>query len=154
MIDMTIKQRSQLRPAAGVPHRERGAALIVGLIMLLALTILGISGMNMAALELTMAGNMQAQHQAFERAETGIDMAITAPAIPGGMAPITSDEDGDGDTDIEAQTTFIGTSLVPDGAYSGDFQAYHFDTVSVGSGPRNASSTHNQSFYVIGPAPN
>jgi hypothetical protein len=33
----------------------------------------------------------------------------------------------------------------------GTVQAFHFDIVSIGTGPRNARSTHNQSFYVVGP---
>jgi len=30
-------------------------------------------------------------------------------------------------------------------------QAYHFDIVATGTGPGSASSTQNQSFYVVGP---
>jgi hypothetical protein len=37
------------------------------------------------------------------------------------------------------------------GTGSGSAQAYHFDVVAVGSGPRNATATHNQSFYIVGP---
>jgi hypothetical protein len=37
------------------------------------------------------------------------------------------------------------------GAPSGSAQAYHFDVVAVGTGPRNAVGTHNQSFYIVGP---
>ena len=45
---------------------------------------------------------------------------------------------------------------IPDAAFSmgvstGSVQAFHFDIVSVGKGPRNASSTHTQSFYQAGP---
>jgi hypothetical protein len=45
---------------------------------------------------------------------------------------------------------------VPDIAFSlgttgGTVQAFHFDIVSVGRASRNATSTHNQSFYVVGP---
>ena len=48
------------------------------------------------------------------------------------------------------------TTPVPDAAFSigvttGSVQAYHFDILSVGKGARNASSTHTQSFYQIGP---
>jgi hypothetical protein len=37
------------------------------------------------------------------------------------------------------------------GVSNGSVQAFHFDIVSVGKGPRNASSTHTQSFYQVGP---
>ncbi len=134
--------------------RQRGAALIIGLVLLLALTVLGISGMNMSTLELTMAGNKQSQQQAFERAEIGIDRAIAQPAVPGSTLEISEDVDGDGNTDIQSETNFATTTLPPDGAFSTDIAAFHFDTVSVGSGPRNAVSTHSQSFYVLGPSIN
>jgi hypothetical protein len=50
----------------------------------------------------------------------------------------------------------VTTTPVPDiafsiGAPSGSAQAYHFDILAVGTGPRNSTSTHNQSFYIVGP---
>ncbi len=147
-----VAPMSRTRPAS-LRSRERGAALVVGLVLMLALTILGVSGMNMATLELTMAGNEQSQHTAFQRAETGIERAIAQPANPGATLTITGDEDGDGTVDIRSTTTFAGNTLVPDGeGWSTDMTAYHFDTVSVGRAGQNAVSTHNQSFYVIGPS--
>lgn len=134
-------------------NEQRGAALIISLILMLALTVLGISGMNMATLELTMAGNMQAQQTAFQRAETGIDRAIIEHDSPGSLDPITVDADTDGTNEIDARTTYIGESLVPDGdGWSLDIAAHHFDTVSTGTGARGAASTHNQSYYIIGPS--
>lgn len=155
MMNRTSRSISPIsaRGAAGPRARERGAALIVGLVLMLALTVLGISGMNMATLELTMAGNTQSQQQAFQRAETGIERAIAQPANPGATLTIAADVDGDGTTDIESTTAFAGNTLVPDGdGWSSDMTAYHFDTVSVGRAGQNAVSTHNQSFYVIGPS--
>ncbi len=64
---------------------------------------------------------------------------------------------GDGASSTQAVTTFQLATPVPDRAFSlgvgasGSVQAYHFDVVSQGTGPRNATSTHTQSFYVIGP---
>ncbi|NND37810.1 MAG: pilus assembly protein PilX, partial [Gammaproteobacteria bacterium] len=40
-------------------HRQRGAALIVGLVLMMVLTILAISTMRTSTLELSMAGNTQ-----------------------------------------------------------------------------------------------
>lgn len=141
-------------PAGVVRTRQRGAALIIGLVMMLALTVLGISGMNMATLELTMASNSQSQQFAFEAAETGIDLAISQPPNPGNQLVIDEDIDSDGTNDVHSVTDFVTTTLPPDGAFSTDISAYHFDTVAVGTGPRNAVSTHRQSFYVIGPDAN
>ena len=40
-------------------RRQGGAALVVGLVLLMILTLLAISGMNTSTLELQMAGNFQ-----------------------------------------------------------------------------------------------
>ena len=58
--------------------RQRGAALVVGLLLLLILTLLAISGMTTASLELQMAGNEQFQERAFQAADAGIERAIQA----------------------------------------------------------------------------
>ncbi|HEY4644766.1 MAG TPA: PilX N-terminal domain-containing pilus assembly protein [Steroidobacteraceae bacterium] len=47
---------------------ERGAALVVGLVLLVILTLLAISGMNTATTELVMAGNEMYQENAFQAA--------------------------------------------------------------------------------------
>lgn len=145
------------RLCTGIPQqRQSGAALVVGLVLLLVMTLLGVSGMSTATLELTMAGNAQAQQTAFQAAETGIDIAIsqaTFSTSTPSVVPVTPV--GDGET--EAVTTFRETTPVPDLAFSlgvgaSSVQAYHFDVVAEGRGPRSARSTHTQSFYVIGPA--
>ena len=136
---------------------QRGAVLIVGLILLMVITVLGISSMHTATLEVTMAGNTQFHQEAFQAADTGIDISIAqrnfttvAPAI----LPVTPLDDGSYDT--QAVSTFMENTPVPDDAFSmgvnaGSVQAFHFDISAVGRGPSNAVATHNQSFYVVGP---
>ena len=140
--------------------QQHGAALIIGLVLLMVMTVLGVSGMNTATLELTMASNSQFHQDAFQAAETGVDISIAtrnfttlAPAI----VPVTPL--GDGSYNTQAISTFAENTPVPDRAFSmgvnnGSVQAFHFDIVAVGTGPRNALSTHNQSFYVAGPGGN
>jgi type IV pilus assembly protein PilX len=129
---------------------QRGAALVVGLVLMLVLTVLGVSGMNTATLELVMANNNQSQQIAFQAAETGIDLAV------GNGTYLTSVATNFVAGYSRSVMSCVTTTPVPDiafsiGAPSGGAQAYHFDVVSVGTGPRNAVSTHNQSFYVVGP---
>jgi hypothetical protein len=140
------------------PERERGAALIVGLVLLLALTVIGVSGMNMSTLELTMAGNMQAQEAAFQAAESGIDIPLGQGGFStAGPATLAWTPLGDASYQTRSVTTCMTTTPVPDIAFSmgtgsGTIQAWHFDIVSVGQQTnRGASATHNQSFYVVGP---
>ncbi len=150
---------SRIQPAKA--NRQNGAALVVGLVLLMVLTILGISGMNTATLELTMASNTQFQNDAFQAAETGIDLAIAnsrlGNAIGGPGVILSPTTLPDGSSTTEALTTFQLATPVPDRAFSlgvgstGSVQAYHFDIVSTGMGPRNAMSTHTQSVYLLGP---
>ena len=65
-------------PRRRLPSRQRGAALVVGLLLLLVLTLLGISGMTTASNELQMAGNEQYQERAFQAADAGVERAIQA----------------------------------------------------------------------------
>jgi type IV pilus assembly protein PilX len=66
-------------PDLNNPRRQRGAALVVGLVLLLVLTLLAVSTMRTASLELLMAGNAQFRENAFRLAEAsladGVDQA-------------------------------------------------------------------------------
>mgnify|MGYP006072627895 CR=1 FL=1 len=68
---MLMSQRQTSR--SGVD--QRGAALIVSLILLLIMTIIGISSMNSARLEVAMAGMMQREEVALRGAERALTVA-------------------------------------------------------------------------------
>jgi len=149
-----IESRSRTRIVAP-RSRQTGAALFVGLVLLLVMTVLGVSGMSTATLELAMAGNAQAQQQAFQAAETGIDIAIARGTFTT-FEPMTLTGIAVGDAEVDVEMTFQQATGVPDTAFSlgvgtGAVQAFHFDVVATGRGPRGARSTHTQSFYVVGP---
>jgi type IV pilus assembly protein PilX len=161
--------------------RQRGAALVVGLILLLVLTLLAISGMGTAALELQMAGNEQYQERAFQAADAGVERAVTSgiynttqrigtyTATADGPVPTRGtgqegcvqgeDEDGNLADSPDCYEYFMrfdeesGTTAVPGGGYSlgTGFEAYHFIVESYGVSNRGAASDHTQSFYVVGP---
>ena len=135
--------------------REPGAALVVGLILLLVLTVLGVSGMNTATMELRMAGNTQIQEDSFQMAEDAIDIGIAQRNFTT-VGPTTVNLLGTPNADRQARTIFATTTPVPDVAFSmgtstGSVQAFHFDITAVGQGSGGATSTHTQSFYVVGP---
>ena len=50
-------------------HKQSGVSLLVVMVMLLVLTLVGVSSMNTAVVELKMAGSMQQQGVALNRAE-------------------------------------------------------------------------------------
>lgn len=140
----------------GSSGNQKGAALIVGLVLLLVLTVLGISGMNTALLEMTMTGNAQAAQLSFQAAETGIDVAISGNVSTSAPVTYTDVPVGDGSYTFSASIVCAGTTPVPEGIYSedGSARAIHFDATSIGiQSVRNAVSAHTQSVYIIGPAP-
>ena len=54
------------------PNRQRGAALIVALLMLLVMTVLGVAAMGVTRMEERMAGNTRDIDVAFQAAEAGL----------------------------------------------------------------------------------
>ncbi|HYA37979.1 MAG TPA: PilX N-terminal domain-containing pilus assembly protein [Candidatus Methylomirabilis sp.] len=65
---------------ASAPHpvdgRQRGMALVFALVVLLILTILGVSSLRTSSLEQLMAGNTQEQTRALEAADSGLSRAL------------------------------------------------------------------------------
>ena len=147
---------------SGVRKSQRGATLIVGLVLLLVLTVVGVSGMNTATMQITMAANAQFQQDAFQMTEDAIDIAIATQNLnTDPLTPMTLDWIPDPSYDRRAVLTYQWPTDVPGGAaFSGGntgsgatFSSWHYDVQAVGRGPRNATSQHVQSFYLLGQAP-
>ena len=142
---------------------QSGAALVVGMLLLLVLTLLAISGMNTASLELAMAGNMQYHESAFQAAESGVEQALTVGSFnPGGAAerlPATAGtttqipNTGGRDAYYATVTPQLGGAAQPAiwGASWDSFSTYHFEVQSNGSSARNAVATTVQGVAVIAP---
>lgn len=139
--------------ALALRRHQTGATLIVGLVLLLVLTVVGISGMNTATMEIAMAGNAQFQQDAFQEAEDAIDLAIGRRQYNTGDDPTTIAKLADPDNpdyDRWAETEFECSTNVPRGGFSiSDFDAFHFEVRGAGKGPRNAPASHVQGFYVV-----
>jgi type IV pilus assembly protein PilX len=143
-------------------QHQQGAALIVGLLLLVVITILAMSGINTATTELAMARNDQTLEYAFQSAEKGLETALsqgvfstTAPVV---VTPVTAPNEV-----VSATIQFEGSTIVPDKAFSlgagSGIAAYHFLVTSQAGfrfspgnvTDRDATATHTQSFYVVGP---
>jgi len=59
-------------PISRLPRRQDGAVLVVSLLILLVLTIIGVTAMSTTNLEEKMAGNMRAKDITFQAAESGL----------------------------------------------------------------------------------
>ncbi len=144
-------------------HRQSGAALVVGLVLLVVITVLAISGMNTATTELAMARNDQNYENAFQAAEAGLETALSQGRF-NTFAPTTLVQNINVHDDVSSVIVFEDTTMVPDRAFSlgagSGIAAYHFNATATarsmrdtGGGPtdRDASAVHSQAFYVVGP---
>jgi type IV pilus assembly protein PilX len=137
--------------------RQEGAALVVGLILLVVLTILAISGVFTSSMELRMVRNTQSQERSFQAAEVAIEDALANPVLststPFNQATIAVPNSPDDSYSYQLQ--FVGQTQLGTGmtGYSigTAFESYHFQVDATGNGPDSAVSNHTQSFYVIGP---
>jgi hypothetical protein len=99
-----------------MPNRQRGVVLIVGLIMLMVMTVLALTTLNLGKSSLQIVGNMQLRKQVIAAAQEGIEDAIsttrlflspTSIYINPCAGPNTKciDIDGDGSPDITVALT-------------------------------------------------
>lgn len=61
------------------PHAfqtQKGAALIVGMIVLLVMTLIGVSSLNMTTTELKMSGNLQVYDMSFQAADAIVQQTV------------------------------------------------------------------------------
>ncbi|MDH4073246.1 MAG: pilus assembly PilX N-terminal domain-containing protein [Gammaproteobacteria bacterium] len=143
---------------------QQGAALVVGLILLVVVTVLAVSGMNTATTELAMARNDQNYENAFQAAETGLENALAQGSFST-IANVNIQQNVNANDAVTATIQFEDATLVPDRAFSlgvgSGISAYHFiatataeskrEGVAGAATDRDASATHSQAFYVVGP---
>ena len=142
--------------------RQRGAALVVSLILLTMLTLLAVSTMSTASLEVTMAGNDQFGENAFQLAETANEQFLQT--VEANFS-VCVNEQNPGICDIPAtavnqpgfsgtfqtQSTFI--SDVGDCPLSSVSEVIRFDfeLQAVGQSADNALSQHTQGWVFCNP---
>jgi len=130
---------------------QRGAALVVGLLLLLVLTLLAISGMNSATLELVMAGNTQYQQNAFQAAETGIEQMLRDGAFNPSAGAQNLNVTAEHFTTVN--TPQLGGAAQPAifGSSWNSFSSFHFEILSTGTSDRSAQAINRQGVAVIAP---
>jgi Tfp pilus assembly protein PilX len=164
-----------------VRRRQDGIALVVGLVLLLAITILAVTGVMMATGELRMAASYQRQERAFQAAEAGVESGIyrakvaslattspTDPTVPfeyvppacvAGTTPdaqvptINAGTEGD---QYCYRLRYVGdanqtTPPVEGYSLGSAIRAFHYEVDSTGESD-DGRAEHAQGFYIIGPA--
>lgn len=143
--------------------QQNGAALVVGLMLLVVITVLAVSGMNTATTELAVARNDQNYENAFQAAETGLEAALTQGNYDtSGTATVTKTITDN--EKVSAEILYETTTSVPDKAFSlglgTGISAYHFVATSTAESrrlpgsqtERDSTATHTQAFYIVGPS--
>jgi type IV pilus assembly protein PilX len=145
-----------MQPVATTPVRQRGTALVIGLVLLAVLTLLAITGMNTASTELIMAGGEQYRQNAFQAAETGIERAIVVlPTVPqDGVPVVVAPTLVPNSTTDRFRTTsqYMGEDKDVPGFSAGKFAGLHYRIESSGTSLRNANALHQQGAYLIASA--
>jgi len=161
---MTIKSTMTMKQTQITsPKKQQGAALVVGLMLLVVMTVLAISGMNTATTELALVRNDQAYEDAFQAAETGLATALSQGQFATAGGPTTMTQTPTSNQEIATMIQFEDSTMVPDRAFSlgvgSGIAAYHFlatseaDFLRDPGNPtdRDSSATHTQAFYIVGP---
>lgn len=143
-------------------RKQRGAVLVVGLLLLVVITVLAVSGMNTATTELAMARNNQNYENAFQAAETGLEQAMAQAGFTT-FAPTVLPTHSVGHESVTSTINFEDSTIVPDRAFSlgvgTGVSAYHFLATSqsvsrrdpLSTSDRDSTAVHTQAFYVVGP---
>jgi hypothetical protein len=129
------------------PGAQRGAALVVGMVLLLILTLLAITGMNMASTELVMSGNEQYRQRADQAADLGLEQAVsqilnvsTVTAAPPTVVGPLSVPGAPSET-WRSVSQYVGDATSPIPGFSiGKSQPLVYSVVASGTSSRNAQT--------------
>jgi hypothetical protein len=146
--------------------RQRGAALIVGLVLLAVITLLAVVGMNISNAELASANSEQIRLRAFQAAESGLEYGLInmryagttnrGVGVKGDPEPVKgSPEDQDGyaiDT-FTNTTTYHGDGPAP-GFSETDYAALHYAILSEGRSARDALVRNEMGAFIVNNNPN
>jgi type II secretory pathway component PulK len=129
---------------------QRGAVLVIALLLLVILTLLAITGMRTAIAELWMAGNEQFHRKAVEVASAGIEVAIARLQASGAIAnigPVTAGESPSDSYTVTIRRTGREASLP--GSSAEKLVGEHFEIESTGTASRGAREVQVQGVMVV-----
>jgi len=149
-------------------RQQRGAALVIGMILLAIITLLAVVGMNISNSELASATSEQLRLRAFQAAETGVERGLvdivqgtvvgtssSTPVVQPAVAVVNSAVNpSTGAAQDQYQTTlqYRGESSFTPGN-SQNFIAYHYTVISTGTSARNATAMHTQGAFITNTTP-
>jgi type II secretory pathway component PulK len=129
---------------------ERGAALVIALLLLVVLTLLATTGMRMSVAELWMAGSEQFRRAAVEAASVGVEVGIARlNASRGAAVGEMASAGGPTDAAYTATIRYAGTEASIPGSSAEKFVGEHFEIESTGTAVRGARDVQVQGVMLI-----
>lgn len=134
-------------------NRERGMALIMSLVILMILTVLGVTAMSTSSMQQRMSGNTQEINRAFQAAESGLNQALnTAGSLDLNNAQTNDFTYGAMGATATVTTTFVQFSPPKRGSgYGNNFETANFDQSSNGATGAGATVNVHQGIGQIVP---
>ena len=136
--------------------KEEGSVLVVALLILVLLTLIGISATRTGEIELQISGNEKYHKIAFYAAESGWEVAVSwlddqyPPSTTSSVAGPTT-MPGDNNTTYSYSTSFDGAEHAP--GYSTEFKRYIYQidsTGALGNAESQVSVTAGKIVYIGG----
>lgn len=100
------------------PVAQRGATLVIGMIMLVLATLFVLAAMNLSTTNLRVMGNEQARNEAIQAAQQAVEQVASVdftknPPTVAAPTTVTVDVNGDGTSDYRATVTSACLNSVP-----------------------------------------
>ena len=107
-----------MRTIQGIPRAQRGATLLVGLIILLMLTMLALSAISTTAMQVRVVGNSQTRQESIAAANIALQKTLSTPEFMLNTAavastPVSVDVNQDGTVDYSVEISPACTSSRP-----------------------------------------
>jgi type II secretory pathway pseudopilin PulG len=141
--------------SAGIRFDQRGAALVIALVLLMVLTILAFTGLNTSITEIAMANNEQFRRSAAQSAADGIEGAIASL----GAVPTTRDSPpvesgwrnvaGSAVNRYDTRSRFLGEEHNLPQSSADKFVGLHYSIDSEGQSARKARDQQTQGVFVV-----
>lgn len=131
----TPMMKTQIAPNRMTPRPQQGAVLVIALIMLLAMTLIGVTGLSSTTMQERMAGNLREVNLAFQAAEAALregENDLTAATLPAfdGTDGLYQPAAAGSTAHWDVSSTWTGTASR---VYSGDLDT---DDVTLAAAPR------------------
>lgn len=142
-------------------NKQQGALLVISMVMLLIMTILGLSAAGSSTLELRMASNSQDIATTLQAAESAVEATIEDVALLGqainNSAGIKQSIQLDSNYNLADQPVSSEAQLAYQGYYHvggntlGELGAHYFEITGTGSMQGNVTTSTSQGVYLVIP---